>query len=43
MEMNLNLLISCDDVNPQLGWRILGDRTEKWFEQLNEEFGCHRF
>lgn len=37
--MNLNLLISVDDVNPQLGWRILGDKPEKWFQQLNEEFG----
>lgn len=39
MEMNLNLSISVDDVNPQLGWRILGDKAEKWFKQLNDEFG----
>lgn len=37
--MNLDLIISVDDVNPQLGWRILGDKTEKWFKQLNDEFG----
>jgi hypothetical protein len=37
--MNLNVTISVDDVHPQKGWRVLGDKTEQWFRQLNEEFG----
>lgn len=36
----MTITISIDDVNPQPGWRILGDPTEKWMRSLNEEFGC---
>lgn len=36
----MTITISCDDVHPQAGWRILGDKTEQWFRTLNEEFGC---
>lgn len=38
--MNLEIIISIDDVHPQKGWRILGDPTEKWLRSLNEEFGA---
>ncbi len=37
--MNLKLTISIDDVNPLKGYRILGDKTEKWLRQLNEDYG----
>lgn len=33
------LTISCDDVNPHPQYRLLGTPAEKWFRQLNEEFG----
>lgn len=36
----MTITISCDDVHPQAGWRILDDKTEQWFRTLNEEFGC---
>lgn len=36
----MKLTISVDDVNPKPGYRLLGEPTEKWFRQLNEEFGC---
>lgn len=35
----MKITVSIDDVNPQKGWRILGDETEKWFRELNETFG----
>lgn len=35
----MRLNIACDDVNPLVGYRILGDKTEKWFRQLNEDYG----
>jgi len=35
----INLTISVDDVNPAQGYRLLGESPEKWFRQLNEEFG----
>ena len=38
--MNLKITISIDDVNPQKGYRILGDKTETWLRQLNDEFGA---
>lgn len=38
--MNLSLTISCDDINPHPQYRLLGTPAEKWFRQLNEEFGC---
>ena len=38
--MKLRLNIACDDVNPKKGYRLLGEPAEKWFRQLNEEFGC---
>lgn len=34
------ITISIDDVNPQEGWRILGDKAERWLRNLNEEFGA---
>lgn len=36
----LRLTIAIDDVNPKKGYRILGDQTEGWLRQLNEQFGC---
>ncbi len=36
----MKLTISVDDVNPKPGYRLLGEPAEKWFRQLNEEFGC---
>jgi len=36
----MRLTISVDDVNPKPGYRLLGEPAEKWFRQLNEEFGC---
>lgn len=38
--MKINLNIACDDVNPKKGYRLIGEPAEKWFRQLNEEFGC---
>jgi hypothetical protein len=38
--MNLNLTIAIDDVNPKKGWRIFGDKTEKYLFDLNKEFGA---
>lgn len=37
--MNLKLTISCDDINPHPKYRLLGTPAEKWFRQLNDEFG----
>lgn len=37
--MNLKLTISCDDINPHPKYRLLGTPVEKWFRQLNDEFG----
>ena len=31
--------ISIDDVNPKPGWRIIGEPTQKYLEQLNKDFG----
>lgn len=36
----LRIVISIDDVHPQLGWRILGDKTEKWLRTINEKYGA---
>lgn len=33
------LTISIDDVNPKPGYRILGEKTEKWFRSLHDDFG----
>lgn len=38
--MQLKLNISIDDVNPKKGWRIIGEPTQKYLEQLHEHFGC---
>lgn len=38
--MDLNLTIAIDDVNPKKGWRIFGDKTEKYLFDLNKEFGA---
>lgn len=38
--MKINLNIACDDINPKKGYRLIGEPAEKWFRQLNEEFGC---
>lgn len=38
--MNLKLTISVDDICPKQGYCLLGEKQEKWFRQLNEEFGC---
>lgn len=38
--MNLNLTISVDDINPKPGYRLIGEQTEKWFRQLNDDFGA---
>jgi len=38
--MKINLNIACDDVNPKKSYRLIGEPAEKWFRQLNEEFGC---
>jgi len=38
--MNLKLNIAIDDVCPKKGYRILGEQTEVWMRQLNEQFGC---
>jgi len=32
--------ISIDDVNPKKDWRIIGEPTEKYLEQLYKNFGC---
>ncbi len=40
MENIYKLNISIDDVNPKKGWRIIGEPTEKYLEQLNKDFGC---
>lgn len=37
--MKINLTVSVDDVNPAPDFRILGTKTEKWFRQLNEDYG----
>lgn len=37
--MNLNLTISCDDVNPLNDYRILGTQVKKWWIELNEKYG----
>lgn len=34
------LTISCDDVNPKPGYRILGEQTEKWLRSLHDDYGC---
>lgn len=38
--MNLSITISCDDINPQKGYRLIGEEPEKWFRELHEQFGC---
>jgi hypothetical protein len=38
--MKINLTISVDDCCPKKGYRLIGEPAEKWFRQLNEEFGC---
>ncbi len=38
--MNLFLNIACDDINPKKGYRLIGEPAEKWFRQLNDEFGA---
>lgn len=38
--MKLNLTVSVDDVCPKKGYRIIGEPAEKWFRELNEEFGA---
>jgi hypothetical protein len=38
--MNLIVTIAIDDVHPQKGWRILGDKTEMWLRELHEQFGA---
>ena len=35
----MNLTIAIDDVNPLKGWRIFGDKTEKYLFDLNKTFG----
>ena len=35
----LRLTISIDDVHPEKGWMIIGDKTEKWFNSLHESYG----
>jgi hypothetical protein len=35
----MRLTVAIDDVNPQRGYRILGEKTETWLRNLNEEFG----
>ena len=40
MKDKLTVTISIDDVHPQAGWRILGDKTEKWLRSLNEKYGA---
>lgn len=40
MKDKLIVTISIDDVHPQSGWRILGDKTEKWLRSLNEKYGA---
>lgn len=37
--MNLRLTLSVDDVHPEKGWMIIGDKTEKWFNSLHESYG----
>jgi hypothetical protein len=34
------LSIAIDDVNPKPGYRILGEKTEKWFRSLHDDYGC---
>lgn len=36
----MKITISIDDVMPGKGYRILGEKTEKWLRELNEEFGA---
>lgn len=38
--MNLQITISCDDICPLKGYRVLGEKSEKWFRELNERFGA---
>lgn len=38
--MNLIINIAVDDVNPKKGYRILGEKPEKWLRELNERYGC---
>lgn len=38
--MNLQITISCDDICPLKGYRVLGEKPEKWFRELNERFGA---
>jgi hypothetical protein len=32
--------IAIDDCNPLKGYRILGEKPEKWLRELNERYGC---
>lgn len=34
------LTISVDDVNPKPGYRIIGEKSEKWLRSLHDDFGC---
>jgi len=38
--MNLQIAISCDDICPKPGYRLIGEPAEKWFRELNDEFGA---
>lgn len=38
--MNLLINIAIDDCNPLKGYRILGEKPEKWLRELNERFGA---
>ena len=37
---DLNVVICIDDVHPQRGWMIRGDKTEGYLNSLNMEFGA---
>lgn len=42
LDMNHKLIvnIAIDDCNPLKGYRILGEKPEKWLRELNERYGC---
>lgn len=42
LDMNHKLIVNVaiDDCNPLKGYRILGEKPEKWLRELNERYGC---
>jgi len=40
MSTKINVTISVDDVHPEIGWGMQGDRQMEYFAELNKEFGA---